>query len=219
MRRFQPHPKDRRKVQIPADLRESLREVYDLIREAKNDADIALDCDDAIQVGGVCGGRCRHKPRPYVLTYFPKDDAENGRWFLTLAVSEIEDIADGRMTEIVMHCCTPADCRSKFREANAHCFKCDYFDDANFGTFEFPTAGEKLLQRNVAGISERSTWNDVLAILGPPQKEGGGVQSSLGYIWPWIVYHREDCQIRFEFGKNGLVKNITVMEKDWEPGK
>jgi hypothetical protein len=41
-------PKDRRKVPIPAELRESLREVFELIQQAKYDPDIVLDYDDAL---------------------------------------------------------------------------------------------------------------------------------------------------------------------------
>ena len=76
MRRLQPKQKDRRKVPIPAELRDSLREVFELIRQAKTDPDIVLDFDDAIQVGAVCGGRYGKKPRPYVLTYYPEGDTE-----------------------------------------------------------------------------------------------------------------------------------------------
>ncbi len=129
MRRLVPKPKDRRKVPIPADLRASLHEVFELIQRAKHDPDIALDYDDAIQIGGVCGGRCGKKPRSYELTYFPEGDDRRGRWYLTLHRTEIEDIGDGRMTEITMYCCTSPGCRSKFREADEYCFFCDYEDD------------------------------------------------------------------------------------------
>ncbi len=129
MRHVRPQQKERRLVPIPAELRDSLREVFELIREAKHDPDIVLDFDDAIQVGRVCGGRYGKKPRPYVLTYYPEGDTERGRWFLTLHRTEVEDIGDGRMTEIALYCCTSADCRCKFREANDHCFYCDYVDE------------------------------------------------------------------------------------------
>jgi hypothetical protein len=129
MRRLQPKPKDRRKAPIPAELRDSLREVFELIQRAKNDPDIVLNFDDAIQVGAICGGRYGKKPRSYVLTFRPKGDTEKGRWFLTLHRTEIEDIGDGCMTEITMYCCTSPDCRCKFREADERCFYCDYVDD------------------------------------------------------------------------------------------
>ena len=83
LRTLQRKPKDRRKVPIPAELRDSLHEVFELIQQAKSDPDIRLDYDDAIQVGAVCGGRIGTKPRPYVLTYYPEGDGERGRWFLT----------------------------------------------------------------------------------------------------------------------------------------
>ena len=126
MPRLQPKVKDRRKVPIPGELRDSLREVFELIQRARHDPDVNLDFDDAIQVGAVCGGRYGTKQRPFVLTYYPEGDAKRGRWFLTLHRTEIEDIGDGRLTEISMYCCTSPDCRSKFREADDHCGHCDY---------------------------------------------------------------------------------------------
>jgi hypothetical protein len=208
-------------VPIPAELRESVREVFELIKRAKNDPDIVLDYGDAIQVGVVCGGRYGKKPRPYVLTFYPECDGDRGRWYLTLHRTEIEDIGDGRMTEIALYCCTSSDCRCKFREADDHCFYCDYADDPNYGTFVFPEAEVKLAQRGMSGVSESSSRDSVIAILGPPDASGGDIKHpSLGYIWPWVSYRRADCRLRFEFDKEGnRIRNVTVMEKDWEPGK
>src|SRR5436190_18463722 len=115
MRKLQPRPKDRRKVPVPDELRQSLREVFDLIRQAKHDPNIRLDYGDAIQVGAVCGGKYGSKDRPYVLTYFPEGNPDKGRWFLALHRTEIEDIGDGLMTEITMYCCVAPDCECKFR--------------------------------------------------------------------------------------------------------
>jgi hypothetical protein len=126
VRRLEPKKKDRRREPVPSELRESLLEVHNLIQQAKHDPDIQLGHGDAIQVGAVCGGKYGKKPRPFVLTFFPEGDSERGRWFLTLHHTEIEDIGDGRMTEIAMYCCTGPDCRCKFREADDHCFYCDY---------------------------------------------------------------------------------------------
>lgn len=221
MRRLQPKPKDRRKVPIPAELRDSLREVLELIQQAKHDPDIRLDYDDAIQVGAVCGGRYGKKPRTYVLTYYPEGDRERGRWFLTFDRTEIEDIGDGCLAAISLYCCTSPECRCKFREPDDHCFYCDYADDPNFGNFTFPEAETRLAQRRIAGLSEHSTKDDVVAALGAPDEAGGGTkQPPLGYIWPWIKYRRPDCQLLFEFNKNNTrIRSITIMEKDWEPGK
>jgi hypothetical protein len=129
-RRFLPKPKEHRKVPIPAELRDSLREVLGLIQQAKHDPEFMLDYDDAIQIGAVCGGRYGEKARPYVLTYFPEGQEKRGRWYLTLHRTEIEDIADGRLTEIMMFCCTSPECRRKFREEKESCLFCDYVDDA-----------------------------------------------------------------------------------------
>jgi hypothetical protein len=120
--------KERRLVPIPDDLRESLREVHELIQEAEYDRDIDLDFDDAIQVGNVCGGRVRGRLRPYQLTYYPPGDSRRGRWQLALGEADIEDIADGRMTSIRLYCCVSSDCRSKFSRESDVCFVCDYED-------------------------------------------------------------------------------------------
>jgi hypothetical protein len=221
LRRLQPKPKDRRKVPIPAELRDSLHEVFELIQQAKSDPDIRLDYDDAIQVGAVCGGRIGTKPRPYVLTYYPEGDVERGRWFLTLDRTEIEDIGDGQMAETALYCCNSPECRCKFSEADGHCFFCDYVDDPSYGNFAFPEAETRLAQRGVVGLSETSTRDDVIAVLGPPDESGGGMKHPRGgYTWPWIKYRRPDCHLRFEFNKTGVrIRSITIMEKDWEPGK
>jgi hypothetical protein len=218
---LQPKTKDRRKVPIPAELRDSLREVFELIQQAKHDPDIRLDYDDAIQVGAVFGGRYGKKPRSYVLTFYPEGDAERGRWFLTFDRTEIEDIGDGRMGEITLYCCTSPECRCKFREPDDHCFYCDYADDPNYGTFAFPEAASKLAERGAVGLSESSTKENVVAVLGAPDETGGGAKhQGLGFVWPWIKYRRPDCQLRFEFNKGGTqIRSVTIMEKDWEPGK
>ena len=160
------------------------------------------------------------EPPPYVLTYYPEGDGERGRWFLTLDRTEIEDIGDGRMAEISLYCCTSSECRCKFREAEERCVYCDYADDPNYGHFMFPEAGTRLAQRGVVGLFETSTRDDVIAALGPPDGSGGGVKHPpLGYIWPWIIYRRPDCQLRFEFNKTGVrIRSITIMEKDWQLG-
>jgi hypothetical protein len=220
MRIHKPQPKERKMVKIPAELRSAMREVHQLIKESLADPDINLDFDDAIQVEGLCGGRDKKENKPYVFTFFPNDDRERGRWYLTLNEIEIEDIADGNLPEIEMFCCTDPNCRTKFREPNDSCFYCDYYDDLNFGTFEFPAATAKLQERGVTSLSRESTRADVLAALGVPEESGGGIRHpDLGFIKPWITYRRSDCQLRFEFDKKDRVTNVTVMERDWEPGK
>jgi len=213
--RLQPKAKERRKIAIPADLRDAMKEVLWLVKQAKRDPDVVIDFDDAIQVGPICGGRYQKKPSRFEFRYRPEN---GGVWYLDFHTCDIEDIADERLAEITMYCCASPGCGMKFNKAYAHC-ECDYVKDPDFGTFEFPEAAEKLQQRGVVGISQASTRNDVLAALGPPDKVVGNVKSSLGYVWPWITYRRDDCQLRFEFGKKRRIRNITILERDWEPGK
>ena len=129
MRKLKPQPKERIKVEIPEDLRESLHGVFELIQQTKHDRDRSLYYDDALQFGAVCGGKCGTKLRPYVFTYYPGGDRKKGRWELTLHLTEVEDIGDGIMTAITLYCCTSPDCGCKFREEDAHCSKCDYVDE------------------------------------------------------------------------------------------
>jgi hypothetical protein len=220
LRRAQPRPKERCRVLIPAELRNSLREVAELIQQAMHDPEIVLDCDDAIQVGAVCGGRVGESSRPYVLTYFPAGDAERGRWFLTLHGTEIEDIADGRMTEIAMHCCTTPECHSKFREGDDHCFYCDYVPDPEYAHLSIGAAMSRLKGMGITRLTTSTTRDDVLAELGQPQESGGDVQDqAMMNIMPWIKYHRPDCQLRFEFGRDGVIEAVTFMPAGWRPGQ
>lgn len=220
MRRLVPRAKDRRKVAIPPDLRDSLREVLELIRRARRDPDVVLGYDDAIQTKRLTGGKFGKKDRPFVLTYFPDGDRERGRWHLALHRTDIEDIAEGRLTEITMYCCTAADCRCKFRD-DEPCFYCDYIDDPNYGTFSFPAAESKLTDRGITGITQETSREEVVAALGPADASGGGMNNPpLGYMWPWVLFRRPDCQLRFEFDKaQKRIRNITILDKDWEPGK
>jgi hypothetical protein len=219
MFRLQPKPKKRRKVPIPSDLREAMQEVLSLIKESKRDPDVNIDFDDAIQIGSLCGGRYQKKPNRFDFRYYPERGQQSGTWYLDLHDCDIEDIADGRLTEITLHCCTSPTCGRKFSKPDGHC-DCDYVKDPDFGIFQFPEAGEKLKQRGIVGISESSTRKNVLTILGLPDESGGDIKDSiLGYISPWIKYRRVDCQLRFEFGSEDRIRNITVLEKDWEPGK
>jgi hypothetical protein len=132
MPKLQPRPKERRKVPIPDELRESFHEVFELIQQAKHDPDIRLNYDDAIQMGKVVGGKHGNKLRPYVLTYYPNGIGGRDYWFLTLHRTEVEDIGDGIMREISMYCCTSPDCECKFREQDKTCPYCDYVDEQQF---------------------------------------------------------------------------------------
>ncbi len=55
------------KVTIPEELRDSLREVHEVIRAARHDPDIHLDFDDAIQVERICSGRTPADRKRFVV--------------------------------------------------------------------------------------------------------------------------------------------------------
>lgn len=212
MRRLQPKVKERREISIPAELRESLRDILETIHAAKHDPDINIDYGDALQTKDLCGGRYGKGPRPYVFTYYPTGDTKVGKWYLTLGETEIEDIVDGHLQSIRMYCCASPGCRTKFREADDSCLFCDYFDDPNYGTFSVSDGLKLLDARGVDGIHEDSSRDDIIRVLGSPHSAGGGNKDpSLGYIRPWISYDHGDIRIRFEFRK-GRILTISIFE-------
>jgi len=189
-----------------------MQEVFRLIKEEKRDPDVVLNFDDAIQIGPLCGGRVGTERRPYQFTYYL--NRNGGQWRLALHRCDIEDIADGRLTEMTMYCCKTPNCGYMSNLNEGGC-KCDYVRNPDFGHFVFPEAREKLAQRGITTVSETSTKQDVLAALGPPDLSGGGTDG----IPVWVKYHRDDCQVHFEFKKSRQISMVTIMEKDWEPGK
>jgi len=213
MKRLRPKPKERRKVPIPSDLVESMREIVEILQEAERDREVDLDYGDAIQTESVCGGRYNKKQGRFRFTYYCKPS----RWELDLYRIQIDDIAIGHQTELILYCC--ASCGNKFSAADKTC-DCDYEEDPDFGTFHFPEAAEKLQQRGVVGLDDHSARVDIITHLGAPDKTGGDfTDTALGYIWPWIWYQRNDCQLRFEFDKQDRIRNITVSDPDWKPGQ
>ncbi len=106
-----------------------------------------------------------------------------------------------------------------FSDSEDTCFYCDYVDDDAFGTFSLPDGIARLANRGISGISDNSTRDDVIALLGVPEEFGGGVKGSTGFAFPWIKYHLAECQLRFEFSKNGgRIRNVMFLPKDWKPG-
>jgi hypothetical protein len=112
------------KVPIPDELRASLRDVHEVVRAARHDADIRLDFDDAIQVDRICGGRSRADRKRFDLTYYPPGFPDC-RWSLTLHRLEIEDIADGVMAEIKLWSCPSPGCDCKSRGVTDRCAHCE----------------------------------------------------------------------------------------------
>jgi hypothetical protein len=219
MLRRQPKEKDRRRVPIPDELREALREALSLINESKRDPDIRVDYDDAIQVGRLVGGRVGSRKRPFEFNYYADGDRTRKTcWHLALHSREIEDIVDGCMTELTMYCCQTLGCGHRSSDPESLC-DCDYFDDPYYGNLYFPNAAEALRRLGISGISELSDRQDVLDILGQPKHSGGGEKHpESGYILPWIKYNRTDCQLRFEFQESGRIRMVSILDPDWQPG-
>jgi hypothetical protein len=219
MRRPRPNEKERRTVKIPAELREALREVHCLIAESERDPDVRVDYGDAIQCGCLVGGRTGTPERPYELTYYPHSDRRSTRrWRLSLHPLEIEDIVDGCMAELTLYCCRTTGCEHKSSDPEDLC-DCDYVEDPYFGNIEPANIDEALRRIGLPQITRSSTRADIVQFLGEPQETGGGRKiPPLGYVRPWIKYYRPDCQVRFEFGKSGALRMLSVLEPDWEPG-
>jgi hypothetical protein len=203
-------PKQRKAVPIPDDLRASLLEVWQSIEDSERDPDMRVDYDDAIQVGNVSGGRTGESRRPFEFTYYPPDDAERGRWFLALHPTEIEDVADGVLDALPMYCCTSTDCRCKFREADDHCFYCDYEANPDRGTFTATEARPRLAAMGVLGLSDTSNRAGVIALLGQPIETGGGVMIHGHKVHPWATFRIAAGEILVEFwSKSGRIKAVT----------
>lgn len=220
MLRREPKEKERRRVEIPVDLRDALREALILIAESKRDPDVRVDYDDAIQCGCLIGGRTGTRKRPFEFTYYPDGDRQTrARWHLVLHPLEIEDIADGYMTELTLYCCRTPDCGHKSNDPE-HLCGCDYVEDPYFGNVKPADTDEAIRRIRLPQITPSSTRTEIVEILGEPQEVGGDEKHpSHGYVWPWIKYHRADCQLRFEFQKSGALRMLSILEPDWEPGK
>jgi hypothetical protein len=136
MRRLSPRPKAVLATRIPERLRDAVREVLQHIKEVENDTDNGLQYDDGIQTDCLIGGRSGTDDRPFQFTYYPSAHTNRDQWDLTLSLAELEAIAEGAISRIVMNCCTSPDCRMKFRESDEHCFYCDYGDDTAEPTAE-----------------------------------------------------------------------------------
>jgi len=220
MLRPQPKEKERRRVEIPADLRDALREAHFLIAESKHDPDVRVDYDDAIQCGCLIGGSVGTRQRPFEFTYYADGFRQSkALWHLALNPLEIEDICDGHMTELTLFCCRTPDCGHKSNDPEDRC-DCDYVEDPYFGNIKPCDTEEALRRIGLPQITQSSTRGDIVQVLGEPPEFGGGEKHpAFGYVWPWIKYSRTDCQVRFEFQKSGALRMLSIMEPDWEPGK
>lgn len=214
---LQPKPKERRRIPVPLDLRDGLTEAFQLIKESRSDPDVRIDFDDAIQVGRLCGGKVGDKRRPFEFSYYP-EGITKARWELAFHPLEIEDIVDGRDTELTLYCCTTPDCEFKSNNANSYCH-CDYVEDPYFGSFSFPVANDKLVHWNLPAFTSSTTRQDIIDVLGPPGAAGEACEVHGIKIPVWIKYYRDDCQVHFQFGRRGQLQMVSFMEPDWDPDK
>lgn len=220
MLRPQPRGKDRRRVPIPEELREALREAQYRINESQQDSTVRINYDDAIQCGCLIGGRVGTGKRPFHFTYYPQGDKQSrARWTVALHPLEIEDIVDGFATELTLYVCRSPDCMHKSTDPT-HLCDCDYVEDQYWGNVQPEHTNEALQRIGLTQITTSSTREEVLAELGEPQYTGGGEPHPLfGYVHPWIKYHRPEYQVRFEFDPHERIRLIHIMDPDWEPGK
>jgi len=122
------------------------------------------------------------------------------------------------MFELVLYCCRTPNCGLKSSDPDFHC-SCDYENDPYFGHIELANVTEALSRRGIVGISATSTRTEIAAVLGAPNKMGGGFQhEKFGYVPPWIKFYRNDCQLHFQFTSDGNLKKMTIMKADWKPG-
>jgi hypothetical protein len=75
-----------------------------------------------------------------------------------------------------------------------------------------PHEGYKAYTGNLLdGLDRTSTKRDIEALLGLPERSGGGAQDKLiGYIHEWMRYTLGGCKIRFELLGDGTLRKITL---------
>lgn len=219
MRRFQPQVKAHNRILVPPALREALREVMQTIQAAKLDSDIRLDFDDAIQTVCLVGGRVGKNPRPYVFSYYHEMSSKKKvRWDLAFHKIEMNDIADGHITDLTMYSCRNEQCGYQSNVSGESC-DCDYVEDPYWGNIQPENIDEALRRIGLSIVTRNSTRTEIAAMLGEPDELGGGrKEPTMGYIYPWIKYLRDDCQLRFEFAKGEALRMVSIMDRDWRPG-
>ena len=174
---------------------------------------------DAIQVGGLCGGKYGDANRPFVFSYYYDDGNRNSRpWHIALNIGELKSIASGHQKTIEFFKCDDPMCNFHTNDSAVLCDDCDYWDDPNFGNFEFPSAIGVLSHFGVGNISEKTSLEGICSILGVPSNSGGDKHTeTLGYVHPWIVYKYENYNLHFQFTADKTqIKLLTVQEPDWD---
>jgi hypothetical protein len=110
---------------------------------------------------------------------------------------------------------------TEFGDLNSLCDRYQKGQDAppssalKFGNYRFPKAEKVLLDLGIEGITAKSTSEQVIQQVGEPDKTGGGITTVIGFVNPWIVYYRPDCQLRFEFGPNKHAVMVSLNDPNW----
>lgn len=64
----------------------------------------------------------------------------------------------------------------------------------------------------VNGIDATFNQEKIITMFGTPEKAGGGYPDMLlGYIDTWIRYNMEGYKLRFEFSKDGGLREISIL--------
>jgi len=114
-------------VEIPFELRSDFQDVESLLEEKeRNPDDVNVDFDDAIQIGGLCGGRDNGG---WLNFTYHIGNAKRCTWDFRVHEFEIENYADGITRELQLYMCDSADCQCGSQDADFLCMHCDFSDD------------------------------------------------------------------------------------------
>ncbi len=185
-----------------------------MIAAAKRDRHLSLNHDQAIQCSCLVGGLVGNEPRPFCWRYYPAaNGSSNSRWDLATNHLEIQDMADGFVTELSLYCCQEPNCGYKSTTPDGTC-DCDFVDDPFLGEVALGNATEALGRIGVTNLTQFSLRDEVLARLGPPTESGGReIHQRLGPVWRWIKYERPTCWLRFDFKASGVLERLTIYPK------
>lgn len=87
--------------------------------------------------------------------------------------------------------------------------------DIPTGWVKFPRAKNALEKVGIIGITDKSTSDEVISLLGEPIRRGDGKEIPLlGDRNPWVKYLLTDCQLLFEFNQDKTIALIHFSEID-----
>ncbi len=126
MHRENRQPKTELTVAIPADLRDFVRYVHQVLAARAESA--PLRADDFFQCERAYCGQSEQDSSRCRVVYFPEDTVRH-QWELDLDIGQIARIADGTQSDLTLWACQQPGCRCKFSAPAATCFYCDYARD------------------------------------------------------------------------------------------